>query len=119
MEISRHRSDIVPTTDVHRCASCGGWLRPNIVLFGESCDPKDTVRLFTFIKNHRPEVCYVIGSSMRFQYLFNIVNKAKSKGAKIIHVNTDPNYMWHTHKMKYDGRLIRKKKPEILMNALL
>ena len=59
---------------------------------------------------------------MRFSYLFNIVKKAKSKGANIIHVNTDPEYKWHKYSEKWTidlkVKLVKKKHPEQLVTVL-
>ncbi len=112
---------------VFKCPLCGGWLRPNIVLFGESLADGSIERVFRFIANRKPSACYVIGSSMRFPYLFSIIKKAKAAGAKIIHVNTDPDYKWHMQREQWNmnsvsGQLsltiIKKKKPELLIKEL-
>jgi NAD-dependent deacetylase len=109
------------------CIHCGGWLRPDIVLFGESLPPEKVESIFRFINTHKPSVCYVVGSSMRFSYLFSIIKKAKSKGAQIVHVNTDPDYKWHAYSEKWvlsgmNGEptlvVTKKKRPETLVKEL-
>lgn len=106
---------------------CGAWFRPNIVLFGESINDSVQRLVYTWIRTHHPVKCYVIGTSMRFPYLRKIVNKTKGKGARVIHVNSDPNYIWHSKREKCfmkpgdpfpQYRLVNRKHPEELKERL-
>jgi len=92
--------------------------RPNIVLFGESLDEYKVRQVFTFIAKQHPDDCYIIGTSMRFPYLRNIVEKAKMKGTKIIHVNPDPNYDCHLYKNGPRSFPIKIRTPETLLLSL-
>ena len=108
-------------SNVYHCSACNGWLRPNIVLFGEPLADNIGTDIFMWIAEHHPTTCYVVGTSMRFSYLRSIIDKAKSKGAHVIHVNPDPDYYWHRKKEKWTlcagephCRLVDRKKPEEL-----
>jgi NAD-dependent SIR2 family protein deacetylase len=113
------------------CQRCGSLsVRPDIVLFGETLPDGRLERVYQFISQHRPTVCYVIGTSLRFPYLQALIKRVKKEGcqsANVIHVNPDPTYSYHTHRERWDlssisGELtlkrIRKRKPETLLTSL-
>ncbi len=108
----------------HLCPRCerDDMVRPDVILMGETCDP-----LPLQINVFRPDVIYIVGTSMRFPYLRKLVDKFKQKGAKrVIHVNPDPNYEEHKMRDKrrnrYDGTFdmvrVRRKKEEELRSEL-
>lgn len=70
---------------------CGGWYRPNVVLFEENL-PKREVDFTYKLLRMRPKYVVIIGTSMQFPYLRVFINKAKSKGSKVIHINPDTQY---------------------------
>lgn len=96
------------------CEICGNVMRPNVVLYGESPDKEDFRTIFTFIAKRRPRTCYIIGTTLQFGYLHMILNKSRHIGAKIIHVNPDIEYEWHSR--RENGKL--RKKPELLIKEL-
>ncbi len=112
----------------YTCPECDGMRFPDIVLFGEAIPEWRLDKVNRFIKKRKPSAVYVIGSSMRFPYLFSILRNAKTRaGSQIIHVNPDPEYIWHTHKERHDlssmtgevvVKRIKKKKPEVLIKEL-
>lgn len=79
----------------HHCGECGAWLRPDMVLIGESINPKHGFDIFSWIKKHHPVECYVIGTTLQFSYLRQMIMSCRKVGAKVIHVNPDPEYPWH------------------------
>lgn len=73
-----------------RC-SCGGYFRPDILLYEEPLSQTNMTKISLLIKR-RPTHVIVIGTSMQFPYLRILINKAKQRGAKVIHINPDENY---------------------------
>jgi len=106
---------------IHHCGECGAWLRPDIVLLGESISPKFGFQIHSWIKQNRPSECYVIGTTLQFSYLRQMIMLCRKKGAKIVHINPDPEYQWHAMKEKTrmrDGLAVttfvkRKKEDEL------
>lgn len=86
----------IPTNfDKSRC-DCGGWYRPNVVLFEERLPKKSVQETYYLLKKRGPKYVLVIGTSMQFPYLRVFIDKTKRRGAKVIHINPDPNYQGHT-----------------------
>lgn len=110
----------------HKCIECGAWLRPDIVLLGEQVDSKQFIRIFTWISRNKPTVCYVIGTTLQFDYLHDIIFKCRKNGARIVHINTDNEYCWHQYRKKtvqvFGGqifqKLVKRKKEDELRKAL-
>lgn len=106
----------------HTCPFCKNDLstRPNVVLFGEDILP------FPF--DFRPQIVYIVGTTMRFPYLHKIVKRIKSKSSNcaVIHVNNDPAYDEHIMRNKTvwknggEPHVTRRKrkKPEKLIEKL-
>lgn len=109
----------------HKCGECGAWLRPDIVLLGESISPKYGFEIFSWLKKHRPVECYVVGTTLQFSYLRAMIMTCRKNHSKIIHVNPDPDYMWHSVREKtyaFDGqaltKFVRRKKEDELRKEL-
>lgn len=108
------------------CSNCGSRSRPDVILFGETVPGERFARIIKYINIHRPSVCYVIGTSLRFRYLQAIIQRAKMRQCKIVHVNPDPDYKFHLQNAvcKFQSgtetRMImkKKKKPEELFKSL-
>lgn len=70
-----------------KCENCNNLCKPNIVFYGED------IRINTTRKSPKHfKTVIVIGTTMQFQYLHQMIKDAKGKGARIIHINPDPNY---------------------------
>jgi len=72
------------------CDLCGNVCRPDIILFGEELNKKDVQKAFLHVKHNKYIV--VIGTTLEFPYLRTFISKGKMKGAKVIHINPDPEY---------------------------
>lgn len=116
-----------PAGFMSKCRFCEGWTRPNVLMFGEELPGEKFGQVARFINDYRPKVLYVIGTSLRFRYLTNIIRKAKLKCAKIIHINPDPEYKFHLQRESYERcgftgetrlKIRKKKKPEELRKSL-
>ena len=70
---------------------CASWCRPDVVLFGENLPVKELTLIFTLIKTC-PEYVIIVGTTLQFPYLRILINKAKNRGSKIIHINPDEKY---------------------------
>lgn len=107
------------------CTICNSIVRPNIVLYGEEINKSLMYDIQRWIKKNAPKYVYVIGTSLQFDYLNQIISTGKKKGASVIHVNPDPKYQGHSHRQKIKKMSecneppriiqIRKKKPDKLI----
>lgn len=109
----------------NHCGDCGSWLRPDIVLLGENVNDVKGININSWINRNHPTECYVIGTTLQFSYLRNMIISCRKKGARVIHVNTDPEYEWHCMREKtaaIEGLatsvLVRRKKNDELRNKL-
>lgn len=73
-----------------RCPLCESPCRPEIVLYRERPEQRHQTEIQNFIKICRNVV--VIGTSLQLPYLKHWILLAKKRGAKIVHINNDPNY---------------------------
>lgn len=68
--------------------SCGGFIRPNVVLFGEML-PRASLQLADALMGD-VELFIVLGSSLRVSPANQFPRQAKANGAKLVIVNHDP-----------------------------
>lgn len=68
------------------CGICTSYCKPSIVLYGEPIN-----KIPAHLKNNYNTVI-IVGTTLQFKYLKDIIKKYKSKGARIIHINPDPDY---------------------------
>lgn len=69
------------------CPSCGGFLRPNVVLFGEML-PEDAV-ITAEEQTNRAELFVVLGSSLTVTPASTFPQVAKENGATLVIINHD------------------------------
>lgn len=67
------------------CKKCSQYCKPNIVFYGEDIRPY-------YQNNKRFKTVIVIGTTLQFRYLENMIAKYKQKGALIVHINPSPDY---------------------------
>lgn len=67
------------------CPHCGGFLRPDIVLFGENLDPQAIEHAFQAAG--RADLFIVLGSSLQVSPANMLPLEAKQKGARLVIVN--------------------------------
>jgi NAD-dependent deacetylase len=77
----------VPIPIPPHCASCGKMLRPHIVWFGESLDPRDMDRAVEALENC--DVMLVIGTSGVVQPAATFASTARGAGAFVVEINPD------------------------------
>ena len=71
-----------------RCAGCGGWLRPNVVLFEEMLPVEAYSRAEDACG--RCDVLLVVGSSLEVHPVAGLPPLAKERGARVVIVNREP-----------------------------
>jgi NAD-dependent deacetylase len=95
--------------------SCGGLLKPNVVLFGEQL-PKDALfRSYSAIE--KCDLMLIVGSSLVVQPVASFPYLAKKNGAKIIVVNLEETYIDRDAEVVIRDR-VEVALPEILKNVL-
>lgn len=80
------------TSELPYCLKCDKLMKPNIIFFGENLNHYDVEKASKFVRL-RPTHFIIIGTALQFPYLRNLVNRAKHRGAKVIHINPDNNYI--------------------------
>jgi NAD-dependent deacetylase len=81
-----YASDMYINENFH-CA-CGGFLRPSVVLFGESL-PSDAIEK-AWLAAQKAELLIVLGSSLQVSPANQLPLIAKRSGAKLAIVNMEP-----------------------------
>ncbi|MGE5258072.1 MAG: SIR2 family NAD-dependent protein deacylase [Hyphomicrobiales bacterium] len=92
-----YRAPHIPDGDTPRC-ECGGVLKPNTVLFGESLPPKALETAW-----HETGACrvmLVIGTSAAVQPAASLPHVAKEHGAAVIEVNIERAFSGADHFLK-------------------
>ena len=86
-EIKENRE--LPETGLPLCEheGCGSLLRPDIVWFGESLDPRTLSRALTALDS--ADLIFVIGTSAIVQPAASFAMRGKERGAYVIEVNPD------------------------------
>lgn len=76
------------TGNVPKCKKCGGFIRPDIVWFGESL-PQSIFSSAEF-KAKNSDICFVIGTSAIIYPAASIPRLAKEDGAYLVEINIEP-----------------------------
>jgi NAD-dependent deacetylase len=90
--LARWRCDAcggAPMSARPHCPSCGGLLRPDVVMFGELL-PMPTLAAAE-LAARRSEVCLVVGTTAIVHPAAGIVGKAQARGSKIVVINVEPS----------------------------
>ena len=82
----RKKFDEIASSEPVKC-ECGGFIRPNVVWFGESLDRE--ILSTAFQKASGTDLCFVIGTSGIVQPAASIPYIAKENGAYIIEINLE------------------------------
>jgi NAD-dependent deacetylase len=69
-----------------RCPTCGGLIRPDVVLFGEFLSQK-TVAAMQHLMNTRMDLVFIIGTSGAFPYITQPVQTACITGIPTVEIN--------------------------------
>ncbi len=71
-----------------RC-SCGGLLRPDVVLFEEMLPPDKVARLYAELVGDPPEVVIAVGTTAMFPYICEPVHAARLAGGTTVEINPE------------------------------
>ena len=77
---------VTQTTGVPRCA-CGGTIRPDVVLYGESLNEKDLRQAIRYVEE--ADLLLVAGTSLVVYPVAGLVEYVQP-GAKLVILNRDP-----------------------------
>lgn len=77
---------VTQTTGVPRCA-CGGTIRPDVVLYGESLNEKDLRQAIRYVEE--ADLLLVAGTSLVVYPVAGLVEYVRP-GAKLVILNRDP-----------------------------
>lgn len=88
-----HLQSFMQVGDVPSCDSCGGVLKPNVILFGEQLP----VRVFNEARKQAigSDLLLVVGSSLQVVPIADLPMMAYENGARIVVVNDEPTHMDH------------------------
>lgn len=84
-------ADFVANGEIPRCASCGGILKPNVILFGEQLPVSVLNAAWREIQNC--DLVLVAGSSLTVAPACDLPVTAAMRGAKAIVVNFQPTHL--------------------------
>jgi NAD-dependent deacetylase len=70
------------------CSHCGGWLKPNVILFGEQLPYKEWQGAKDAIR--QSDLVMIVGSSLVVAPVCDLPRMAKARGAKVIIINLQP-----------------------------
>ena len=79
------------STNNNICINCNIICNPTVTLLNEDLDNKVTSKIGKLLKLSYKYVV-ILGTTLQFQYLRNIINKCKMRGSKVIHINPDNLY---------------------------
>ena len=83
------------------CPSCGAWLRPDVVWFGEPLD--QALLNWAFAAAAACDLFLSIGSSLLVQPAASLPEVALSSGARIIEVNMEPTWLTPEASWSFQG----------------
>jgi NAD-dependent deacetylase len=88
------------------CPHCGGYIRPNVVWFGEALPQDAFAQAIDFCE--RCDVILVIGTSGVVQPAASLSTVAKRSGAKVIEINPDDSAFspWSDVRLAYPSGII-------------
>lgn len=81
----------IVTGAIPRCKSCGGILKPDIILFGEQLPYEAVAQAQEMIA--ACDLIFIIGSSLEVHPIARFPVEALNRGAHLIIVNQDPTYL--------------------------
>lgn len=89
---------------VPRCGSCGGLLKPDVVLFGESL-PQDFQKSMQVVKRCNLQIC--LGTSLSVYPVADLVSQAKATNGQVAIINRGPTSFDHLAGLVIHGELNR------------
>jgi NAD-dependent deacetylase len=83
--------DFLTSEEMPRCPKCDGFLKPNVVLFGEQLP----VKVFNAAMHHvrRADVMLIAGSSLEVMPVSQFPLQVRDRGGRLIVVNLSSTYV--------------------------
>ena len=78
-------------TNPNNIFCCGDSIIPNIILFGEDLNKNVIIKAKKLCKN-KYKAIIIIGTTLQFPYLRQLISLAKGYNSKVIHINPDLDY---------------------------
>ncbi len=78
---------------VPRCPTCDARLRPGVVWFGESLDPREVARVDTYVRAKPCDVVIVVGTTVAFDYIVHWTRLARGRRGRLIEINPDDSFL--------------------------
>lgn len=85
---TQYESQLYLPPETHTSCGCGGFIRPNVVLFGEKL-PDEAIELAEHLVENA-DLFIVLGSSLQVSPANQFPKRAKQQGAKLVIINHDP-----------------------------
>jgi NAD-dependent deacetylase len=83
------RAEFAALTEAPRCYTCGGYLRPEVVLFGEMLPLAETARLHREFAVEIPDLVLSVGTSALFPYIQQPARIAREAGKLTVEINPE------------------------------
>ncbi len=81
--------DYAKLSSLPRCPECSGILRPDVVLFEESLDPKKIFALEKILSNKKLKAVFSVGTTSSFPYITSPIYFAKAQELLTVEINPD------------------------------
>ena len=86
-----HMSNFLENGEIPTCASCGGVLKPNVILFGEQLPYDTLIKAQELVRSC--DLMLIAGSSLEVVPASDLPKLALENGAKVILINVEPTYL--------------------------
>ena len=86
--IEQNRDELVEGT-LPKCPRCSSLLRPGVVWFGESLDPKTILRVDDFLASGPCDLVLIIGTTAQFGYIVQWTMRAAGHSGIVAEINPD------------------------------
>jgi len=78
---------------VPRCPACGARMRPGVVWFGESLDPREVARVDDYVRARPCSTVIVVGTTVAFDYIVHWTRLAAGRHGRLIEINPDDQFL--------------------------
>jgi len=78
---------------VPRCPKCGARMRPGVVWFGESLNPRDVARVDDYVRARPCSNVIVVGTTVAFDYIIHLTRLAAGGRGRLMEINPDDSFL--------------------------
>src|SRR5215475_12168856 len=86
---AKENREVVSEAVLPNCRTCSSLLRPGVVWFGESLDPKTIQRVDDFLRDGPCDLVLVIGTTAQFGYIVHWTLRAAGRSGTVVEINPD------------------------------